>query len=281
MSMTHDLEHRTRTEQQGVRPLVASAQRRWKLLVILAVLFGVAGGAAGYLRSPVYTARAELSVGEASLATQSLPGYASAVQNLAGVYSRLVTGTSVISPASNEIGVSGSDLASRVSASPVPASSVFRISVEAGSARSAVAQNRIVVREAVNYIATLSNDGSKDTARARNGYYRAARRASAKRLEAGRLQDRDGSSATIARLNARAALYQQDAQVWSQRYQASATATNQDFKGAEVLAPALSAADDRSSWTQKLALIGIVVGLLVGVAIGTSLDRRRQRPASV
>lgn len=281
VTMTRDPEAKKPLESDALGQLAASVRRGWKLVAVLVVIFAVAGAAAGYARSPEYTAQSELTVGQASLATQSTAGYALAVQNLASVYSRVVTSSAVVVPAAKTAGVAPGDLASRVSGSPVPESSVFRIAVKASSAAAAIGQNRTVTTEATRYIARLSNNGVAATGLARNGYLRASRRAARKRLESRQLSDKTGSKRgsveQIAELNAEAARFDLDATVWAARYQQSATPAEGDFKGAEVLSPAASATNDRSSWTQKLGLAGAAVGLLAGIALVSTLSSRRRR----
>src|SRR3954451_13961439 len=87
------------TQTSVARVGVLEAILRSLPLVILPMLLLVGGAVAyGLKRDPVYTSEARLNVGVLSLTTQTIPGYTTAVQQLAVSYSRAIDATQVVSP---------------------------------------------------------------------------------------------------------------------------------------------------------------------------------------
>jgi hypothetical protein len=108
---------------------------RWPWLVVPAVLLCAAGIAVGLLRAPTYTARAELTVGRASVLSAGLSGLDQASANLAQVYSRLVASDAVTDRVARRTGASPAFVRAHVSAAPVVNTSVFAITA-VGATRS-------------------------------------------------------------------------------------------------------------------------------------------------
>ncbi|QEC46658.1 hypothetical protein FSW04_03050 [Baekduia soli] len=270
-------------ESPGVVPRAVS---RHKLLILFFVLvFAGAGVAGGIVRKPQYTAQADLTVGQADLATQSLQGYAAAVQVLAGVYSRLVVSATVINQVDRREHLGPVELRNRISASPTPDSSTFRIKTTGPDAQSALRLNRLTVNAAQAYIVKLGNNGQNDAKQAFAKFQAAANTAALKRAEAQRLEDQraaDKNSVTdaeLAKLNADAAKFDLIAQTYSQQYQNSSLPSARQYQGASVITRPVAATSDQRSWMQKLGILGAFVGLLVGVAIASALEARARRKA--
>src|SRR3954447_5671055 len=104
------------------------AVRRSLPVVIVPVLLLVGGAIAfGMLRHPTYTSEARLNVGGLALTQQSIQGYTGAVAQLAVAYSRAIDATGVVNPTARRTGLTPSEVAGRISATPIQGSPVIRV----------------------------------------------------------------------------------------------------------------------------------------------------------
>ena len=107
---------------------VVSAISRWKYWILLAgLLLAAAGVAVGIKRKPVYTASSSLQVGKVNPNSPGFFGYTQSAADLATNYSRAITATGVLSRVQASTGLPPAVAATRLSAEPIPNSSVFRI----------------------------------------------------------------------------------------------------------------------------------------------------------
>ena len=97
-------------------------------LILLCLLVGTAVGT-----TEVYRAEAQVLVGRVDVESTAIPGFVSANQQLAGLYSRIAETSVIAAPVSEKIGISADDVLDRSSASPVPESSILRIEAVGGS----------------------------------------------------------------------------------------------------------------------------------------------------
>lgn len=258
----------------------ASLRDRWLVVALAVLVLGSAGVAAGLAREPTYEAESQLSVGQASIATQSTAGYAQAVQNLAGVYSRIVRGDEVVRDTARALNQPAASLRGRLSADPVPESSVFRVTARATSAEQAIRVNRAATKAALDYIDTLSNSGEDAARESFDRYVSANRRANQRRAQANALPNTAANADEIADLRSKAAASDLIAEAAAQVYRDNRTPTTTEFKGAIVLTSATSATNDRDSWAARLAIAGIGAGLVTGAAVALLMGpRRRGSPA--
>src|SRR3954470_20607781 len=114
--------------------------RRHKLLAALPLIFlAVFAVAYGMRRDPTYTAEARVGVGGLDLAQPgALNGFSDATETLAATYSRVITADDVIEPLAKDLHITPSAARGRISASPVPGSSIIRVSATGLSAGAAV-----------------------------------------------------------------------------------------------------------------------------------------------
>jgi capsular polysaccharide biosynthesis protein len=232
-------------------------------LVILPMLLLVGGAVAyGLTREPTYTSESRLNVGGLSLTTQTLPGYTTAVQQLAVAYSRAIDATPVVTPVANRFQLSSAEVASRVSATPIQGSPVIRVRATAKEASQARRLSDAVANSLINYAVRLNSHSPRTDQLFRD--YKAASKqvqeASAKARLYGPKDPRYRAAKTredIARLRAQtaAALYQQSI---------SGQAT---LNLVQKLAPAAPATSDRDSVLQQFAAGGLIAGLLIGVGL--------------
>jgi capsular polysaccharide biosynthesis protein len=262
---------------------VLGAARRFPLVVAGCLAATVAVALAfGMTRTPTYTARTQLVVGGINVAAPgALSGYATATVALASTYSRSINENAIAVPVARRLGLPIGAVLSRVSASPIPESPVFRVEATGPTAPRAI--------ELVNAVAATLSRTSRigvGTASERSRRLRAFSAAHnemvraqlrANRLEA--IYKRDPSPAhTIQVADARTSA--QSASVRAQARRAvyvSAVQADAATPHVTVLAPARGANSDRGSKLQLLLFAGVVAGLTLGLAAALLLDGRDVR----
>lgn len=252
---------------------VLDALRRHLPLALLPlVLLGCVAVALAFARTPVYTSEARLNVGGLNLTQQSIEGYTAAVQQLAVAYSRSIDATGVVTPVAREVGLSPREVVDRVSATPIPGSSVVSIEATAGEAREAERTADATADSLVLYAIEL-NSGRSTSEQLLVRYRNASRRLQRARADLDRTpptrRQPVETRVDIARLQRDTAgfLYQQS--------QAGQAATELVQK----LAPAAEAESDRrkvlGNYLAAAAVAGILIGVGLAVARGNALARRR------
>jgi hypothetical protein len=259
------------TGQQPVAQLgVLQAMRRSIPLVILPVILLVAGAVAyGLGRSPTYTSEARLNVGGLNLTTQTLAGYTTAVQQLAVAYSRAIDATPVISPVSRKLRLAPTDVADRVSATPIQGSPVIRVRATGKDAGEARRLADAVAASLVTYAIDLNN-GSTESARLFRDFKAATRRMERAGAKAQRLKLSDPRYEAAKTREDIARLKAQTAGALYQRSVAGQATTNLVQK----LAPAAPATSDRNSVLQQFIAGALIAGLLIGIGLAVLWTNR-------
>jgi uncharacterized protein involved in exopolysaccharide biosynthesis len=232
-------------------------------LVILPVLLLVGGAVAyGLNREPTFTSEARLNVGGVSLTTETIPGYTTAVQQLAVSYSRAKDAPQVLNPVARRFHMTPLEVAKRVSATPIQNSPVIRVRATSKDAREARRLADAVANSLINYAVDL-NRSSRQSSRLFREFKTATRQmqtagADAQKLKPGsRGYKAAKTREDIARLRAQTAgaLYQRSV---------SGQAT---LNLVQSLAPAAPATSDRDSVLQQFIAGGLIAGLLIGVGL--------------
>jgi uncharacterized protein involved in exopolysaccharide biosynthesis len=277
-----------------------AAMRNWALILVFAILLGGLGVAAGLRRDPVYTSTATLSVGQNDLTVQSIPGFAVGGEAVAASLSRSVRAREVLVPAARKLGVTPPEVASHVSATPIPQSTLFTVSATGRTASEAAAYANAASAALVAYgrddgsqrserLLESYKEVSADLSRAKRRLARARRSADA--AEAAQAAPAIGvtptatpepdasSSATIARLQAQIDVLELQQETAAVRYRDD---QSQRQFGAlvERVAPAVGATSDRDEKLQLFGGLGVLAGLCVGLALAvmrTAWRRRRLR----
>src|SRR5207253_1801383 len=124
-------------------------RRHWIITAVITVL-AVAGAAyVGLTRHPTYTARVQLNVGQVGVPSSISGSYVQAVQSLTVTYSRAAQSALVLDPVARRLGVRADQVEGRVSATPIPVSSIVAISATGSSRDSAMRLANAVGRELV------------------------------------------------------------------------------------------------------------------------------------
>ncbi|MEZ0491248.1 Wzz/FepE/Etk N-terminal domain-containing protein [Kineococcus sp. TBRC 1896] len=264
-------------------PLRALAARRW-----LAVLIIVAGAALGVvaalLRTPVYTGEARVAVGSESLDARLVAGYSTGANQLASDVSRYVNDAQAQASIAPLLGSAADDV-SRVSASPIPGSSVIRIEVQAQTEEAATTGAQAVAQQLVDQVNAVSGNDSDQLLQQ---YTDMSNRVAAAKQT---LADAEANLASVTAGEApqpvidaaKAAVEQASAQVdvltvqqlgLSQQYRGAVTRVPV-AGGLRVIRSGQLASDNRSSAIQRFGLVGAAAGFLVALAVAVHLDRRR------
>lgn len=221
------------------------------------------------LRAPVYTAEAQLGIGRIDVSTYSIPGFVSASRDLAEAYSRALTTTAVTRTLARQLDTRPAEVASRLTASPIPESPVMVVTAKGPSERDAVELANAAQTALIAYVTRL-NRSNPDSARLLRAFERASIRLRiAREARASRSSARSGS---LDELDAAVAKAELEVKTLSGLYRAS-----QEGQAAteviQVLSPASSAESDSRAVLQQLLFVGLVAGLVAGV--GVALLRAR------
>jgi uncharacterized protein involved in exopolysaccharide biosynthesis len=268
---------------RGPRPSVLSLaiRRYWALIFLIGIIGAAAGVGAAILREPTYTSESELNVGQADLATLSLPGYAQGAQALAGSYARIVETEPVVDEIARRLRISPGDVQTRLSTEPLPDSSIFRIEGEGATGSDAERFTEVSTDVATEYIEGLQAQGARASRSALREYRDLARKVQRLEERAGRLAGRrrgdpglvTAREVSEARADVESARLEQEA--LAARYQNADLQDPRFQKGITLISSPSPSASDRNSWAQKLGFAGMSAGLLVGLALAILLVRRR------
>lgn len=265
------------------RPTAGEAVRmRWWLILLLALLLAGAGIALGLDRSPTYGAESRLSVGSFDAATQSVPGYVEASEDLASAYSRIAESDVVLGRVARESGMSLVEIRDRVTAAPIPESPVLRIDATGPSAESATG----LATAATGTLRSYINESQDPDARSDEllGEFRKWSRvavtleARLERRRQARERDRGAVSADlIQQTEAAAEVARLRADGTATAYQSARERDRAEGADLTVIESPQAADSDRLAVVQQLGFVGLVGGGIVGAALAVLLPFRRSR----
>lgn len=151
----------TAGEASYVGPLQAFVRR--PLLVLLPILLIMLPALAWVYTTPAtYRAQSEILVGRIDVEANAVPGFVSAVQQLAGTYARLVNTTDVAALAAEQLAVPVDEVRDNVTGSPVPESSIIAIEASADDQASALALAEASSASLIAYVRQQSTPVSAD-----------------------------------------------------------------------------------------------------------------------
>lgn len=256
-------------EQVGV---IEAMRWHWRLVLIPVVLLVGIGLAFGLLRAPQYTATANLSVDFGAQNPSSLSGSVTAAQALAESYARAIDATPVVLQVSRKTATPRNEVTDHISASPIPDSTVVKVSGTAESANAATKLANVSATALTRYIATLN--GTRQGSAPVLAQFRQAesvyqdrlshQEELAARVEANPSDEAAAGELREARVKTQVALLKKNSV--GELYGASQQAYVAPLRFLNV---ASSASSDRLSRLQLLGFIGLVAGLAVGAALAT------------
>ncbi len=256
-------------EQVGV---LEAMRWHWQLVLIPVVLLVGIGLALGLLRAPTYTATANLSVDFGAQNPSSLSGSVTAAQALADSYARAVFATPVVGQVAHKTGSPANEVADHVSASPIPDSTVVKVSGDAGSEEAAIELANASATALTRYVGTLN--GTRKGSTPVLIQFRQAESLYQDRLahqgELATQVDANPSDQTAARELKRARVKTQVALLKKNSVGELYGASQQAYVAPlSFLSAATSASSDKLSRLQLLGFIGLVAGLAIGAALAT------------
>jgi len=273
---------RTGADQMPRIGITDAVRREWPLaiapvvaLVLLALFVGIA-------RSPVYTSEARLTVGQIDLRQPgALQGFVTATQSLASSYSRAITAEAVNRSVAARLGISPEEVAARVSATPIPESSVFRVAGTGDSPADAELLADTASTQLIAYVNGLNApDPSpqellkayEDASLTYNDRAAVAERARERFYGSESASDADSFARADAALGA-AKLRRDSLQSRYRLTQQSQTS----IAAPRVLSPASGATSDRLSTLQLLLFIALASGAAAGLALALFSGNRQLR----
>jgi len=282
--------------------LAGAVRRHWILTLVPVVILVGIGLIVGAAKAPIYTATATVNVGKSDINTQATPGYLVAAEALASSYSRLVSSSHIAVPTGAKVGETPAQVASQLSAVPIPQEPTFTISATGSSPARATALANAAVKSLQAYVVQSASQGG--------GPSQLLSKLNAAQLRQVKLQQRVTdltnrdlqaalrgdpsrnpntvvlSPAKQAKINsAKVAAQMAQLQVQSLSGQYMNLSTNGVAPTLDVLVPPAGgvATSNRSTNVEKYAVIGLIGGLVIGIALAgltEATEIRRARPAA-
>jgi capsular polysaccharide biosynthesis protein len=261
-----------------------SMKRHWVLTILPVVVLVPLAVAIGVARTPKYQAEARLIVGRLSITNPGLAGFVTATQSLAAAYARAVSAAPVTEPVGKKVGMTSKEVASRLEGSPIQLSPVFRVIATGASSRQAMLLANETSTALITYVSALNRENPDGPDLLRR-FRKASREFSEANLDLTAAQATYNGTPTAQNKRAvDAAAAVRSAAELEKNTTGSLYTSSEAGQSTASLVSTLNAAttakSDRSSVTQLLVLVAIIVGLLVGTALATAADRRERRQAA-
>ncbi len=244
------------------------------MLVCAAVLAGL-GIADGAGRKATYTAASTLQVGKVNPNSPGFYGFVQSASDLATVFSRAISAAPVLTTVHKRLRLNVNEVATRLSAAPIPASPAFRVIATGPTAQAAIGLANVAAHALIRYEAG-ANTYHPETKRLLSEYRAASLRlanATGRVSEAAHqysLYPHAEQRTRLAHAEAIRGAASLQAQALASSYQLSAQSTTSGL--VSLLAGAVTASSDRSSKMQLLGFIGLLGGVVMGCALAVLAD---------
>jgi hypothetical protein len=261
-----------------IRGIFAAARRHWPFVIVPTIVAFALAAAIGYSIKPVYTAQATMNVGRLDVNTQSIPGYALAIQNLAAAYARLVTADGVVGPVAAKLHRSIGQVRGEVNGSPVALAPLLVVTATGSTQQGTVNLANDVAGSLATYVANLNlggtdaqhlNLGGSDAQTLLTQYKPAVNRLNELFGQLSVLQTKPNTPANNReKLALQTAVQGQSLQVDALK---TAYLTSQQGLGSasivQVLNKSQFASSNHHTRIEELGFAGLVLGLLVGLGL--------------
>ncbi len=259
-------------------------RRHWVSGTLITLLFAAIGVACAFVVPVTYTAEARVAVGSGDLTSGAIAGFPLAASQLASNYARYV----------NNAGVAGTDVPEGVelSASQIPDSNVIRIEATSTDPAAAAAAANTA---ATSLIDAVNADGDPRAAAVFDEFAKASEadaKAQTELAAAQQVLDRllaKDQSTNAAIKSARAAVT--DAAAKADQTSLTAGALRQKYTNLvantstaaklQLVRTAEATSSNRTSWIERLGLLGLVVGLAVSLVVAVRRERGAVTPGRV
>jgi capsular polysaccharide biosynthesis protein len=252
-------------------PLLAIAP----VVVLVIVAFAVA-----HSRAPTYTAQARVAIGSFSPSQDAAPGAAYAGTQFASAYSRAITAHDVVAPVAKETGLQPSQVASRLTATPIPDSPLLQISGTGPSQDAAVRLTNAATDALLTYVrrSDVTGDQAKTLLQryhaAQADADRAASQVSIRARSANRSPNSQSVRNALTKSRTRADTLDLRARALRAAYLQQAQSESSGIP-VRTLNAAGSATSDASKTVKLVVTIAVLAGLVIGVALATGFEATR------
>lgn len=262
--------------RQFVGPLESVVRHPIAALLPVLLLVGIAF-AIGASRSPTYTAEARVSVGRVDVPPFTLQNVVNGNQALAVGYARAIVARRVLLDAGRNAGLTPEEAATRLTASPIPGSTLIRVEGTGTTARRAEKLANGGARALIAYVVHLQASQQHSGLLAQFRSLQATIATRRTRLDSLRRRHAPQADVEQARISLLTALLEN---------QRVANLYNDTQNGPSPSAPlqvltlAASASSDKTSTLERTLLVGAAAGLALGIGIALALAnglRRRRR----
>src|SRR5437764_5494476 len=262
--------------EQYTGPIESVVRHPFAALAPVLLLVGVALFL-GMSRSPTYSAESRINVGRADVPAFTLQNVIAGNQALAASYSRAIQARRVLLKAGRSIGIGPDAAGSRLTASPVPGSTLIRVDATGPSKRDAAKLANAGARSLIAYVTRLQ---AKMQHAGLLTQFRDAQAAVDRRgLRLRSLLRRHASRSALAAAHIDLLTAQLRTQRLRNQYNSSLDGPS-PTSPLEMLAPANEVSSDFSSMLERMLLVGAAAGLIVGIGLALALanaDRLRRR----
>jgi len=140
---------------------LVALRRHWLLALLPIIVLVPVVGVVAAKRTPKYSAEARLMAGQLNLSTAAaVAGYAQASQDLASTYPLMIYANPVIGRVARQLHISSAAVASGLTATSVPSSSIVRVDATAGSAKQAIDIANAASAALIHYVASFNRNNS-------------------------------------------------------------------------------------------------------------------------
>lgn len=256
--------------------VVASALRHPLIVLFPIIVLTAAAMFVASRHDPTYSAKTRLQVTRLDLsAPGALSGLSTATETLAAGYARAVNADAVVGPVAQRLRLPRGQVASRVSASPVPSSPEIWVSASGPSEQSAVVLANAIAGSLTRYIAEI-NAVTTDVGRTYRQYKAVSAEIASTRAQYNRAQRNNPNGPAAQAASTRLRTLQLRAQALGARYQQ--LQANRAVTGKPtLLTRAEAATSDRQRRLQLYGFVGFVAGGLIGLALATLRANRGVR----
>ncbi len=285
--------HPSSYRAEPAQSLIVAALSRYKWLVLgLTALLTVCGLAIGVKRKPVFSSTSTVQVGQVNPNSPGFYGFVQSATALATTFSRAITANGVLSIIHQKTGLTPTQAASRLTATPVPDGAAFNVMATGPTSQWAVNLANTAAAAMVSYEAANNSTAGAGTSNATalfNAYRAQTAQLANDKAIVQKLQNQASANASssgttsdptkpsLVKAEAKEGLAQGRANALAAAY--TQALENQQPPGTMLspLSSALTASSDRKHKLELYGFVGLAAGLLIGAAMAVLLEQRRVR----
>ena len=256
------------------------------LLTLAPVVMLVAAAVVvAHARPVTYTAQSRVAIGSFSPSQDAAPGAAYAGTQFASAYSRAITAHDVVAPVAKDTGLRPDEVASRLSATPIPDSPLLQISGTGPSQGAAVRLTNAATDALLAYVrrSDITGDQASDLLKRFHAAQAQADRAdsqvSLRQRAATRAPNSPSARNALTAAQTRADTLDLRARALRAAYLQQAQSESSGIP-VRTLNDAGSATSDKPKTLKLVVTIAVIAGLVVGIALATAVEASRRSRAA-